>query len=642
MTDKIDLTGLFPNFGSVTFFPETEEELSALFVCILVGTFILFILISVGALLKSLKQVSWLTNLLKDEEPSTLQLNREKFKEESNRVKHKHQGGHLWLEFDETLISVRQGDSVKLHNTLEASHFFNNSTLAPGITESRMLAAVPGFLTAFGVIGTFVGLQLGLAELNIGNEVPVREMKAGLAGVISGAKIAFMTSVWGVTLSVFFNISEKGLEKIIRDKIHELQIRIDGLFPRLSAEFQLHRIAEDGQQTRESLQGLGEKIGEKLQESLVETIEVLQGGLESSLERIMAPAINKLVDETSSGNQKALESLVDNFLNRFGELGNTQRDAMDQASHKVSDALGSLNSSMSTFLDRLEVSQGNSADRENELITTISTQVTQLVDHSNEQRRILTEFVENQLSGLSEVFQEREQSALERDQHRQEIFTEQSNTIKSSTEALFKRVEEGLDTQLAASELLIEQGKVLQEGIDGSVKASGLASENLRVSANEINSASQEIRMLGSHVSNAGTSLSGAIEKSVESATELAHQNKLSSELIRQQREHLIEDRQQFSQTIERLQSLINSADSSFDKMREHQGSFLEELKGNVSDLADQMTNLLKDYADQANSQTERHLNEWSKHTTDYAAAMNSAAQALSAVVDEIEVKLGR
>lgn len=641
MNNKIDLTGLFPNFRSVSIPPETAEELSALFFSILVVIFIFFILVTIRAFLKSLRQVSWLTNLLKNEEKSTLQLNREKFKEESNKVRHRHQGGHLWLEFDETLISVGQGTSAKLHNTLEASHFFNSSTLASGITESRMLAAVPGFLTAFGVIGTFVGLQLGLAELNIGNEVPIKEMKSGLAGVINGAKIAFKTSVWGVTLSVLFNIFEKGLEKKVRTEIHKLQTRIDGLFPRLSGEHQLHRIAEDGQQTRESLQGLGEKIGEKLQESLVETVKVIQGGLEASLEKIMGPAINKLVDETSGGNQKALESLVDNFLNRFGELGDSQRDAMDQASHKVSDALGSLSSSMSTFLDRLEVSQGNSADRENELITTISEQVTQLVDHSNEQRTILTEFVENQLSGLSEVFQERERSALERDQRRQEIFTEQSNTIKSSTEALFKRVEEGLDTQLTASGLIIEQGNVLQASIDDSVKANTLASENLRLSANEINSASREIRTLGSHLMNTGNSLSDAITKAVESTAELAHQNKLSSELINQQREHLIEDRQQFSQTIERLQSLINSADSSFDKMREHQGSFLEELKGNVSELANQMTNLLKDYADRANSQTERHLGVWSEHTTNYAAAMNSAAQALSSVVDEIEDKLG-
>jgi hypothetical protein len=315
---------------------------------------------------------------------------------------------------------------------------------------------------------------------------------------------------------------------------------------------------------------------------------------------------------------------------------------MDQASHKVNDALSSLSKSMSTFVDRLEVSEGNSADREQQLITTISNEVTQLVEHSNEQKILLTEFVDSQLSGLSEVFQERERVSSEHDMRRQKMFIEQSDALKSGTEELLNRVERGLDSQLAASELLIEQGKLLQAGIDDSVKANVLVSENMKVSANQINSASQEIKLLGSHLMNAGNSLSGSIDKAVESTSGLAIQNELTSELIRKQREQLVDEKEQFVEAIELLQSLISSADSSFEKMREHQGVFLSELKTNVSDLANQMTSLLKDYAAQANSQTTQHLDIWAKHSTDYAVQMNQAAQALSSVVDEIEVKLGK
>ncbi len=659
MIDKFNFKELLPHFSSFSFPLDTLEELSTVFAFILLAIFLGFLLFSIKKFLKSLTQISWVINLMKDETSSSLASSRQNFIDESKKVTH--QGRHLWWEFNETLIETENEGVVRLHNTLDADHFFNTSKLAAGITESRMLAAVPGFLTAVGVIGTFVGLQQGLSGLNIGGEVD--EMMRGIAHVISGAKTAFLTSVWGVFLSVLFNIIEKELERRIRTKIHNLQIRIDELFPRFNADYQLHRIANDGQQSRESLQGLGEKIGEKLQEALVETTKTIQGGLESSLEKIMAPAINKLVDETSSGNQRALESLIENFLSKFGELGSTQRDAMDQASHKVSDALSSLNSSMTTFLNRLEVSQSNSAGREKELITTISDQVTQLIDHSNEQRKLLSEFVDNQLSNLNEVFQEREKNVSERDQHRQEIFIEQNNAIKSSTEALLKRVEDGLDAQLATSELLIEQGKILQAGIDDSVKASILTSDNLKVSANEINSASQKIGTLGSQLTDAGDSLSGAILKAVESTSELAHQNVQASELVKQQREQLILDKQQFMESVERLQSLINSADSSFDKMREHQDSFLSvlkenvneldsqlkenvneldsQLKENVNELASQMTTLLSDYASQANSQTERHLNVWSEHTTNYAEQMNRATQTLSTVVDEIEGKLG-
>jgi hypothetical protein len=640
MEQKINLKELIPNFSSISIPPETGSELSALFIIFLICIFIYFLFYAAFQFIKSIRLINWTMGLIGKETASSITLNREEFKEKSKKVNHA--AGHLWLEFDETFIEVETSLGLKLHNTIEATHFFNTTSMAAGITESRMLAAVPGFLTAGGVIGTFVGLQLGLSELDISSKVSTEQMKEGVAHVISGAKIAFITSVWGVSLSVLFNILEKQLERHVRSKLNDLQVLIDGIFPRLSAENSLHRIANDGEQSRQSLQGLGERIGEKLQESLEKQISAIQNGLESSLQKIMAPAINKLVDETSNGNQQALEGLVEKFLDRFGELGGSQRDAMDQASHKVNDALSSLSKSMSTFVDRLEVSEGNSADREKQLITTISNEVTQLVEHSNEQKILLTEFVDSQLSGLSEVFQERERVSSEHDMRRQKMFIEQSDALKSGTEELLNRVERGLDSQLAASELLIEQGKLLQAGIDDSVKANVLVSENMKVSANQINSASQEIKLLGSHLMNAGNSLSGSIDKAVESTSGLAIQNELTSELIKKQREQLVDEKEQFVEAIELLQSLISSADSSFEKMREHQGVFLSDLKTNVSDLAKQMTNLLKDYATQANSQTTEHLDIWAKHSTDYAVQMNQAAQALSSVVDEIEVKLGK
>ncbi len=79
--------------------------------------------------------------------------------------------GHLWLEFDETLIEIREDGVTQLFNTFDAVYFFNSSTLAKGVTNNRLIAAVPGFLTAIGVIGTFVGLQIGLSGMDISADV---------------------------------------------------------------------------------------------------------------------------------------------------------------------------------------------------------------------------------------------------------------------------------------------------------------------------------------------------------------------------------------------------------------------------------------------------------------------------------------
>ncbi len=649
MNEKIDIKGLLPDFESIistsdglsiVFPPETAEQLSAFFVAILGIIFCFFLLISIYQLIKSRRQTSWVLRLLKRENTASITPNREELIEKAK--KKKHQGAHLWLEFDESLIEIDDHNNTPhLYNTIDAHHFFNNSTLAAGITESRMLAAVPGFLTAVGVIGTFVGLQLGLSELNIGNDVAVSEMKSGLAHVISGAKIAFMTSVWGVTLSVLFNFIEKFLESLARKRIHKLQVRIDQIFPRLSAESQLQNIVESGQQSRESLQGLAEQIGEKMQESLIEVQRGIQTGLEESLQKIMAPAINKLVNETSDGNQKALESLVDKFLSRFGELGETQRVAMDSASESVSEALQTLNTSMAAFLQTMEIVQSNSATREESLIKTISGQVSQIVAHNVEQKRMLTEFVEKQLGGMSKQFAERDHNSSERDQKRQELFINQTTMMKESTESLLKRIDEGIETQFSSSKAIIDQGNQLQISITESINANTDASASLKATSNELKSASQEMKVFGSHIRDAGNSLSDAVKQAVESTSDLAQQNIITSDLMVKQREQMETDKQQIRETIEKLQALIYSADTTFIEMRTHQNVFLKDQKENVSELAKSMTKLLTDYSEEANTHTASHLKVWSEHTTNYASQMNNAVKALSSVVDEIEDKVG-
>lgn len=685
MAEKLDLGGLVPNFADFSFPLDSAEDVSVFFICLLVSLGFAFLLQLLWATYCANHRTSWLLKLIATVDEETVATHQGDLRDSARENKKRE--GHLWTEFDESLIEVKRGDAARLYNTLDADHFFNERTIAPEATNSRMLAAVPGFLTAVGVIGTFTGLQLGLSELNIGNDVAVADMKAGLAHVISGAKIAFMTSVWGVFLSFLFSLFEKFLTGLNRTKISKLQRKIDELFPRINAEYQLQQIANDGRESRESLQGLAEKIGEKMQESLEVVSSGIQHSLESSLEKIMAPAINKLVNETTDGNQKALESLLEAFMARFGEQGHEQRQAMEQASKNVNDALGALSSSMATFLEKLEQSQGKSAEREKDLIESISHQVAQLVTSSEDHGKKLSEYVENQLERLSENVQARERAALERDQRRQDVFIQQTNAIKASTdeivrssqqqinklsnslderdkllaereqerqeafiqqvtevkagtEALLKRVENSVAIQAQASRRIIEQGEKLQEGITKSVLANTEASVEMKRCAEELKASSQSMQTFGAQIQKAGNTLADAVSEAAESTNELARSNQQFKGLIDQQKQLLISGQEQFNDAITQLNTLMSLADGSFDKMKEHQESFLQGQADNVANLARQMTDLLQDYAEKANSQTAEHLGIWAKHSYDYAEKMNSAANALSTVVDEIDGKL--
>ncbi len=693
--DQFNFRQLFPNLNDFFIWPihiQSTTQLSAFFVTILLGIALFFFIYSFfNYLFRFRRRVSWLKKQIKNQNSESIAQNRQELLEQAR--KSKHDASHLWQEFDETLIEDEQNGTIRLYNTYDAAFFFNASTLAGRITESRLLAAVPSFLTAIGVIGTFVGLQLGLSQLNIANDVTIDEMKSGVAGVINGAKLAFMTSVWGVVLSVVFNLYEKFIAGFARHAITKLQKKIDNLFPRISAEIQLQRIADDGKQSRESLQGLAEKIGDKMQESLLDVTAGIQSGLETSLQKIMAPAIEKLVDETSDGNQKALESLVEKFMEKFGEQGSQQRNAMENASASVNAAIHDMNLAMNAFVNNLKTSQNASGEREKELINAISLQVSQLVEQGNEQKRAFSEFVETQLGNMGNEFNRREEAAQKREQEladilsdqvnslvenanqqnrnmgefvenkltsltqkfdernknhvdreneRNRIFVEQTTAMKTETAQLLERVETGLNTQLSASNQLIQQGQKLQTHVESSVRAGVEAASHMKETATALNTAANSMSLFGNQIREAGDRLSDSVNSAVESTRDLAEQNQHTSKQMENLREQLVNEMNKFNEVITRMQNLITTANTTFNNMNEHQKQYLAGLNRNVEDLATQMTELLEDYAAQANGQTQSHLEIWSSQTTQYASKMNSAVNALSGVVDEIEVKLGR
>lgn len=684
-----------PDIELFTFIPNTSAELSSLFVVLLWCVAGIFLFFSTLAFFKAKSRINKLTNLLKNTSIDTLADERLSFIDNIKDSKHKNVS-HLWQEFDETLIEIVGHDGVtRLHNTFDASYFFNSSTLAHGSTESRMLAAVPGFLTALGVLGTFVGLQLGLSDLNISSNVDVNQMKDGVAGVINGAKIAFITSVWGVLLSLLFNFFEKVYEYFIRSYISKLQQRIDQLFPRLSTESQLERIARDSHQSRESLQGLAEQIGDRLQDSLIQATQGIQHGLEASLEKIMAPAINKLVNETSDGNQKALESVLTAFMDGFGEQGKQQRLAMDQASSGVNTSLDKMSKSMEAFLNRLQLQQDASSEREKDLISQISIQVSELVEQGHEQKRTLSELLDKQVTAFENQLGEREKSAVEReekwttsmntmikdlvdsvsnqsqalndlvnqqirdlthnvnqrDQKTREVFITQTDAMKQGTTTLLSRISEVSEATIKAAENVLTQGKQLQGSLDSSITASARATESMQQSAKELRSASDNMQVFGSHIREAGNNLSGAVKQAVDSTKDLAQQNQQSSIKIEQLHNQLLENTARFEAIAKALDGAVSHVGNTFNTLEKTQSQFLQAQKQALSELSsdvhdkvsrlnEQMTKLLEDYATQANSQTAAHLKVWSSSVTDYAANMNKAVNALSNVVDEIQDKV--
>ena len=269
---------------------------------------------------------------------------------------------HVWREFDESLVLVEK--SNRLFNTIDAAHFFNNYTLARELTENRLLAAMPGILTAFGVIGTFAGLQLGLSSLSnvtLGED-QINELTNGIFGMIAGASVAFTTSLWGVFLSVSFNFFEKVLERLIRSDIANFQNKVDFLYARITAEQSLANIEESSAVSKDKLAELDEKIGNRLQEAMMTATESMREGITESLNQVLGPAIAKLVENAHSGSEKALESLMTEFMSKMGNAGEEQRQALTDTTGAMINASAHITAGVDELIQKLDATLNSNAD----------------------------------------------------------------------------------------------------------------------------------------------------------------------------------------------------------------------------------------------------------------------------------------
>ncbi|MHA5690248.1 anti-phage ZorAB system protein ZorA, partial [Pseudomonas aeruginosa] len=320
---------------------------------------------------------------------------------------------------------------------------------APGLTASRLLAAAPSFLVAIGVLGTFVGLTVGLEGL-VGTSDEIEALKGGINKLISGAAVAFMTSVWGVFFSLLLNFVEKMFERSALGQIQQLQHDIDFLYPRIPAEQSLVHIAEYGKESKEALQELHERIGDRLQETLNGMSEAMQTALTDALNNIMAPAIQTLVSTTSQQSTQVLEKLVGNFMDGMTSVGREQGLQMQQAAADVNAAVSGMSERLNQLFSSLNEQQGRQMEVAQQQSAAFETQLQRISGSAEERQAQMEQRFAELMSGLTNQLQTQLGTAQQRDEERQVLFERLLGQASSSQTAMLEQFSSSTREQMQA------------------------------------------------------------------------------------------------------------------------------------------------------------------------------------------------
>lgn len=119
-------------------------------------------------------------------------------------------------------------------SNIPASEFiYDNSVCKCNKVNLRMLDTASGTLVGLGLLGTFLGLTLGIQGFDSSNTDKINE---SIQGLLNGMGTAFLTSLLGMFLSIVFTFIDKSLR-------HRLYKNVNGLTEKLDALYYIDDIA---------------------------------------------------------------------------------------------------------------------------------------------------------------------------------------------------------------------------------------------------------------------------------------------------------------------------------------------------------------------------------------------------------------
>jgi len=658
------LKHLWPDFSQML--NGTTNGISAWFWSFTCFIFLLSLFFLIKHYLNFIERNKALRSLLDGQSRETLAYSRREILQRAQKL-NANNIGHLWQEFDESL--VLSSDKKQLFNSIDAEHFFNAKTLATGLTASRLLAATPSFLVAIGVLGTFVGLTIGLEGL-VGNTAEIETLKSGINKLISGAAVAFMTSVWGVAFSLLLNLCEKLFERKALNDIQDLQNRIDFLYPRLPAEQSLVHIAEYSKESKEALQELHERIGDRLQESINGMSEAMQNALTDTLNNIMGPAIQTLVHSTNQQSSQVMENLVSSFMEGMSSAGRVQGEQLEKVAADVNIAVSSMGERLEQLFSKLSSQQTSSLDAQDEQSKRFQEQLQQLANSADERQGQLESRFGKMMGDLAQQHEQQQTTLLEQQQKmlgslgtasQQQIeamtsaVQQQQNTLQDAVGKLL----DNLSQQGAQADVReqIRQDKFQQQLTDVTQQQQAL----LTALADSVQAGQQQSRQMAEQHQQLLTRLQQVTDSAAQSSKHMdssANQLGLLSTNVRSAADLLGQRLEQVTQQIEQagsqnaaltdFEQAASEARHGFVEMKQTQQQFLtgvrtefnalgETLRSQVEAIEKQAEQWLQKYASEVSTQVHERMDQWNKVSLEYATKMYHTAEAMSSVLDELE-----
>lgn len=320
-------------------------------------------------------------------------------------------------------------------------NFINEETIE-NYVHRGILELIPDILSSLGILGTFVGLVLGLREFDPSG---YEQMAGSVSPLINGIKVAFITSIYGISLSLAYSFNLRSEFSSFSDLMEEF---LDTYYLKVRPPYEVDSLSR--------LLGY-QRSQEEMREELT---SLFVDQMTKSFEQVLTPAfghmtdgINRIVDSFTQNQarvmkqvcesmtaqmheafdaefarisqniaemKKAQENYVDfmdRSLMRIQQIFNSLQDSLSRTGEYTSQSLEKLTDSQSEILDQFSRAQQDAlrrlSDTQNEALSQFSAAQDEAFRINEEQKATYQEYIRfmyQSIEKFSEVWERNSQT----------------------------------------------------------------------------------------------------------------------------------------------------------------------------------------------------------------------------------------
>lgn len=193
--------------------------------------------------------------------------------------------------------------------------------------HKRLLEMVPDIFTSLGILGTFVGLVWGLKNFEPSN---YEAMTTSVASLVDGIKVAFLTSIYGIAMSIVYSCGMKSEYSSLTSNLQRFLDRFHTyVMPTAESESMNILVASQKNQTA-AMEQMAEKFSVQMADSFEKVITPTFQKMNDSLD--------VLVNSVTKCQEDAIKEILDTFLKEMNLSFKTQFEDFGRALTQLKDA----------------------------------------------------------------------------------------------------------------------------------------------------------------------------------------------------------------------------------------------------------------------------------------------------------------